>query len=303
MLLTTHDVFLCLLHCVFWYSALAINGELGCEDPMSLLQRGDVHENVTTIGYAPVAKHIDMEPVLRCLRLTTPNIQTLKYPPDAEEHFQELRKVLSPWFDVVAKKYGPSKEHQYHCWENYCGPWMENYWIEHFLSKLSENRGPAMDSKKRLADVFGPFIPIFMPYDDLLQVNAFKYDNMVLTLRKNIRPNVAYITVVLRAQGLVATQGLRSNHEVMKKIMEDMPNVMVLSSGGYGHVPIPLLKQPEDLLQKSFFKPMKEREFLVSYMGGANHAPENMRAKMIQIVKEDGWFQYVPGQEIFYDIF
>ena len=279
-------MFLCLLHSVFWYSAVAINGELGCEDPTSLLQRGDVHENVTMIGYAPVAKHIDMEPVLRCLRLTTPSIQTLKYPPDAEEHFEELRKVLSPWLDVAAKKFSPSRKHQYHCWDHYCGPWMENYWIEHFLSTW-EKRGPAMDSKKRLADVFGPFIPIFMPYNELLWADELEYDNMVLTLRKSIRPHVAYITVVLRDRGLVSIQGKRENREAMKRIMENIPNVMVLSSGGYGHVPIPLLKQPEDLLQKKIFKSMKEREFLVSYMGSAGHAPDDMRAKMIEIVKKE----------------
>jgi len=42
-----------------------------------------------------------MEPVLPCIRLTTPNIQTLKYPTDAEAHFEELR----PWFGFAAQTF------------------------------------------------------------------------------------------------------------------------------------------------------------------------------------------------------
>lgn len=88
----------------------------------------------------------------------TPNIQTLKYPKDADEHFETLRKVLSPWFDWdISGKLG---HHPYHCAEGYCGPWLENYWIQIFESTW-ENR--TKDSKKTLADIFGPFIPIFMP--------------------------------------------------------------------------------------------------------------------------------------------
>ena len=209
------------LFLLFWCSAVAINGELICEDPMSLLQFGDVHEkmNVTIKGDAPVAGHIDMEPVLRCLRLTTPNIQTLKYPSDAEEHFEQLRKVLGPWFDPAAKENiaKTAGKRQYHCSEGYCGPWLENHWIEHFMSTW-QNRGK--DSTKRLAEVFGPFIPIFMPYNDLWMVDKLEYDKMVLTLQKSIRPDVAYITVVLRAQGLVSLRGLETDRDAMKKIMK-----------------------------------------------------------------------------------
>ena len=128
-------------------------------------------------------------------------------------------------------------------------------------------------------------------------------EKMILTLRKSLRPDVAYITVVLRAKGLVSNRGLATNRAEMTHIMEHIPNVLVLSSGGYGHVPVPLLRHSEELLQKPFFKPMKERELLVSYMGSDRHTPGLMRKKMIEMVKEDGWFQenfimYL-GQEFF----
>lgn len=50
----------------------------GCQGPYaaaSLLQRGEVLQVTANVGKYMV----DMEPVLPCIRLTTPNIQTLKY--------------------------------------------------------------------------------------------------------------------------------------------------------------------------------------------------------------------------------
>ena len=117
-----------------------------------------------------------------------------------------------------------------------------------------ENRS----SIARLSDFFGPFSPIFMTYADLWVANAFEYESMIEALRKTVRPNVAYITVVQHDTGLV------SSREKIVKIMKEIPNALVLSAGGYGHVPIPLFKQPEDLLERRFFKSMEQRELLTS---------------------------------------
>eukprot|EP00913_Durusdinium_trenchii_P016394 g15410.t1 len=152
---------------------------------------------VTDAG--PASK--EMEPVLRCLRQTTPNLKTLIYPTDAETHFEELRQVLSPWFDYAAKKFMADMKNPYHCGEGYCGPWIENRWIKRFLGGW-ENRS----SQVRLADIFGPFIPIFMTYVDLWVANVFEYENMIAALRQALRPNVAYITVVQHDTGLVSSR-------------------------------------------------------------------------------------------------
>lgn len=258
-----------------------VKGETSCEVAdgvrnASLLQRGEVHEKVAMTADAP-SKDIDMKPVLQCLQLTTPHIHNLKYPRDPEEHFEELRNALSPWFDYAAKKFMAKTKNPYHCTEGYCGPWVENHWIESFLSTWMNHSS----SKKRLSEVFGPFIPIFMPYNDLWKANASEYENMMKVLRKQLRPHVAYITVVLHATGLV------SNRKKMMKIMDEIPNVVVLSAGGYGHVPIPLFKQPEELLHRRFFKAMDTRKLLLSYMGSSHHSPEDMRKKMIKTVEKE----------------
>ena len=166
--------------CVFsvlWCSAVA-NGELACEDhedPVNLLQHGGVHDkvNLTTIVDAQVVQDIDMEPVMQCLRLTTPNLQTLKYPKDAEEHFEALHKELAPWLEFPGLKY---------CYQGYCGPWIENQWIS--TGFMSRNRS-GKKSRKRLAEDFGPFIPILMPWNDLLHTDFLEYDKMLQTLQKS----------------------------------------------------------------------------------------------------------------------
>ncbi|CAJ1416168.1 unnamed protein product [Effrenium voratum] len=215
----------------------------------------------------------DVGPALRCLRQTTPQLD-LAYPPDAEAHFQEVRQALSPWFDYAANKFMKDMKNPYHCGEGYCGPWIENRWIKHFLEGWDQGSG------SRLADTFGPYIPIFMTYVDLWVANVFEYEDMIAALKKVVRPKVPYITVVQHDTGIV------SSREKIVNIMKQIPNVLVLSAGGYGHVPIPLFKQPEELLKKDFFKDMKDRKMLTSYMGSDTNAPQDMRKKMIKKVNE-----------------
>ena len=274
---------------VLWCSAVAINGELACEDPASLLQRGDIHDkvNLRTMVDAQVAKGvIDMEPVLQCLRLTTPNIQTLRYPKDAEEHFEQLHKALAPWVQFAVNKFMKNNTRGYHCAEGFCGPWIEDRWIETFMSTW-HNRTSGKDSTKRLAEVFGPFIPIFMPYNDLWRADVVEYKKMIDTLQKSLRPDVAYITIA--SYGKAAKRLIGGGMSEGKRrfpIMKTIPNVVVLSPGGYGHVPIPHLKQPEKLLQAPFFKPMAKRDLLVSFMGHYT-TTKTFRMKMKEEVEKD----------------
>ena len=277
---------------LWWCSAIVINGEVACEDPASLLQRGDVHDKVNLTNMVDaqgVENIVDMEPALQCLRLTTPNIQTLKYPKDAEEHFEQLQKVLAPYVQIGVNKFmAKNKTRGYHYSEGYYGPWIEDQWIEHFMSTW-QNRSSGKDSTKRLAEVFGPYIPIFMPYNDLAEADVFEYAEMIDTLRKSLRPDVAYITVVLRCAGLVGGDAKMwyQQYERMLNAVKAIPNVVVLSPAGYGHVPIPHLKQPEKFLQERFFKPMAKRDLLVSYMGHYENTKNSFRLKMKHKVLED----------------
>lgn len=59
--------------------------------------------------------------------------------------------------------------------------------------------------------------------------------------------------------------------------MSEFPNVLVLSAGGYGHVPVPLFKQDEALNNR---KPVEDRSIFLSYVGSLRHAPRRMRMIM-----------------------
>ena len=269
--------------CVFsvlWCSAVA-NGELACEDhedPVNLLQHGGVHDkvNLTTMFDAQVVEDINMEPVMQCLRLTTPELQTLKYPKDAEEHFEALHKVLTPWLEFPGLKY---------CLNHFCGPWIENQWMA--AGFMSQNRS-GKKSRKRLAEDFGPFIPILMPWTDLFNTNHQEYDRMLQTLQKSLRPDVAYITIAQFTAGLLGRQYGKSDQNFAKRLdfMKTIPNVLVVSPAGYGHVPIPHLLRELKFLDGSVFKPIAKRDLLVSFLGNYATDHKNFRTRVRKRVNE-----------------
>jgi hypothetical protein len=171
------------------------------------------------------------------------------YPQDAVAHFVDLHVSLAAW--------GQHSQHIMRGAANYTGPWLENVWIDHFLGKaLQEND---------LADTFGEYIPLFIPWVDLWVQNKFHYpDGFVDTLLGALRPDVAYVTVSQSDLGLTGYRELP---------LHKLPNVLVLSAGGFGHVPVPLLKQPETAPTIIPSSPA-DRPYTVVYAGSLKHAPE-----------------------------
>jgi hypothetical protein len=64
-------------------------------------------------------------------------------------------------------------------------------------------------------------------------------------------------------------------------------HITVLNAGGYGHVSIPLLKQPEPALLPKI--PPGERQHVVSYVGSVGGMTGSMREKML----EPGYYYYL----------
>ena len=88
-----------------------------------------------------------------------------------------------------------------------------------------------------------------------------------------LREDVLYITVSQNADGFVG-RCEEFQH------LQDKFHITVLSAGGYGHVPIPLLKQQEIRRPKI---PLNEREHLISYVGSAKNAPNRMRETIVDM--------------------
>ena len=200
-----------------------------------------------------------MKRALECLRQTKPELPDLSYPKDAFQHFQEIHQRLDKWAQHA--------DHKPHHAADYEGPWIENTWISHFQKELQSKNNS-------LSDVFGPYIPIFIPWTDIWVGSRYKYPkDLVLEIMKEdlLREDVMYITVNQNDDGFVGRCSEFSD-------LQSKYHITVLSAGGYGHVPIPLLKQPEPSLSKV---PPSEREHTISYVGSKKNAPENMRQIMI----------------------
>ena len=199
---------------------------------------------------------------LSCLRRTSPHLN-LSYPSDAEDHYSQIHGKLARWLQR-ARGFQP------HGAAGYGGPWIENVWISHFGMLADQARSHG----KPLHSVFGSYIPLFIPFTDHWRRGNYRYPpGLVEDLMDVLRPNVAYVTVSQNDEGLTGKDELP---------MARIPNILVFSAGGYGHVPIPLLKQPESLHPAG---PMATRPWVVSYLGSLHNAPGGLREQMANIVQ------------------
>ena len=160
---------------------------------------------------------IDLSPVRACLSLGDAKLQ---YPLDAEAHFEEIHAAMGRWMN----------NSRYHATPDYSGPWIENWWISNFTSRW-RSQAPGTP----LRATFGPYIPLLVPWvdkwvldDDVSsQPTNWSYPpEFVSTLLGVLRPTVPYVTVSQNDEGLQGKEEL---------LMKNIPNVLVLSAGGYGH--------------------------------------------------------------------
>jgi hypothetical protein len=159
-------------------------------------------------------------PCLKEFGLEQSAIDKLKFPSDAEAHYQELLKATEKYRTGIPT----------HSNYDFTGPWIENHIIQKYKDKpLSYFRG---------------LIPIFVQWVDIhvmslndtlkadsssLKISQQTHGQIPQIMQRLLRPDVLYVTVTQDAQGL-------------GKLTAAMPNIIALNSGGYGHVPLPLIK-------------------------------------------------------------
>ncbi|CAE7524624.1 unnamed protein product [Symbiodinium necroappetens] len=212
--------------------------------------------------YDPSSRAFNVK-AMACLRQTNPDLQHLEYPADAEEHFEKLNQTMTKFTTNVKPLCGKITA-------GFCGPWLENNWIWQF-SDLWKNRR----NGTRLRDIFGPYIPILFPFLDVYVPHFYRYPPGLLeALNQTMRPNVLYIAVSQSDDGIF---GHWPDRKFVKFRQTDFPNMLVLSAGGYGHVPLPMLKQSEDPVESM---PISDRPYAVSFMGSLDHGPRTCRPHM-----------------------
>lgn len=171
-----------------------------------------IHHNLSSPAFQNIAKHTLHVMHHHCLRThfyETNNPHNHVYPErfifpaDAEQHFAEIQAAVQPFVT----------QNRIHSYAGYDGPWIENLWISTF-------------SKKPLG-YFRGFIPIFLNWIDSEIVKNM--GRMIQALSRVLRKDCVYITV---------SQGDAGLHEAAALF----PNILVLSAGGFGHIPLPLIK-------------------------------------------------------------
>jgi hypothetical protein len=155
--------------------------------------------------------------VLPCIKSTptmkNKDVSNLKFPLDAEQHYKEILIQTKVMRNVPIHKAA-----------GYGGPWIEDYFIDYFINQP--------------LSYFNGFIPLFIQWTDIhcldfepkksKAIPLFKDLNSLL--KQILRPDVLYLLVTQDDQGMT----MKGHHE--------NPNVLSLSAGGYGHIPIPLIK-------------------------------------------------------------
>ena len=176
-----------------------------------------------------------------------------------KRHYLEVHEALRN-FSVRVRR---------HSYKGYSGPWIENVWISHFK--------PLADGADDLSRHFGPFVPLFVPWLDMLLMTEpgkrwYTYSaKFQATLARVIRRDIIYITVSQYDGGL------------NKIPLQDIRTVLVLSAGGYGHVPVPLLGKSQIPIDSP---PMAARNYSLSFVGNFHANPRNTTRSMREILSE-----------------
>ena len=196
----------------------------------------------------------------RCL-LNSPHLPTpapklleneYRPPSDLEQHYKEMLELTIPL------RHGPVKDYV-----GYCGPWIEDLWIERFCCD------------RPLSD-FGGLVPLFLQWND--NANLAHYNNFdtpeFQRFFSHLRQDVLYVTVSQSDNGI--------NHIVPDTFPfpNQTWNILVFSAGGFGHIPIPLLmgELPVEHLASSF-------KYTISFTGTA-HAFSKVRTETIAVATQ-----------------
>eukprot|EP01041_Mallomonas_annulata_P000156 gene156-260_t len=193
------------------------------------------------------------ERITRCLTINTHSIgkeKTIKLEllehSDAKKHYEEILEFTSIYRNRSAHGAG-----------GFAGPWIENLFISHFIGKPFE--------------YFNGFTPLFIQWVDIhvdemmSKKPSIRVKNMFRKLTNILRPNTMYIAVSQDDEGIGALQ-------------QSFPNILTLSAGGYGHIPIPLIKG-----ELEYREPPADFKWDVGFVG--KRGTHVMRSEMFGEVK------------------
>jgi hypothetical protein len=166
----------------------------------------------------------------------------------------------------------------------YRGPWIENEWISRFCCS------------RPLADFGGVLVPLFVQWYDLQMSNSsetgYAWDypaELLTTLRNVLRRDVLYVTVSMDDCGVDGCFTLNGWD------VGALRNVFVLSAGGFGHIPVPLLKR-EYALQK--LPAAADAVYTTTFVGTISGRPA--REAVLQVLQQEVGNQTSDAADIYH---
>ena len=164
---------------------------------------------------------------------------------EREAHFNYIKKATEEYRRVKG-----------HCYSNYCGPWIEEVWVDTFLDEP--------------LSTFGPYIPLFVQWLDIFKKynhDSYQYQDTVSGVFRLLRKDFIYITVIQSLYGIEGTI------ELWDKVPN---NIIILAPASRGHVPIPHLK---GIFKVYDMKPVK---YVASFLGMVTY---NIRPYVLSMMK------------------
>ena len=185
------------------------------------------------------------------------NSYDYELPSDVEQHYFDLLNYTMPMRRIKISSYS-----------DYNGPWMEDVFIATFCCD-------------KPLSYFGGYIPLFVQWTDLFHVDQDKnytptwyrqdYSSKFFSM---LRKDVVYLAVVQHQGGIFLDKG--NFHP------RDHWNILVLSGGGNGHVPVPLLLKELPYHADLMYKP-RENVFVFA---GTIWSIYHVRKQMAQTLRE-----------------
>ena len=167
-----------------------------------------------------------------CRFSTGRTFDDLHIPDDIVEHYK-----------LLLQKTEKMRKLPVHHGAGYNGPWIENHYINHFM--------------RQPLSYFNGLVPLFVQFVDI-HVNDFRtkvrpnptLKSTAEELTALLRDDILYVAIRLGlftlnkidVSGHIIVFASQDDQGITANLFEKKPNILVLSAGGYGHIPIPLIK-------------------------------------------------------------
>ena len=132
---------------------------------------------------------------------------------EISKHHQVMLEITKPFRGI-----------QPHVGNDYHGPWIENYFITHFLNKSITS--------------FGGFVPLFVQWIDYHLVHRLQRGEMGMFVgsRHNATPYNMFRPIYSKLRRDMAYIMVSQSNDGNAIILNQFPNVLVLSAGGNGNL-------------------------------------------------------------------